>query len=68
MRLAYVGSCHYDSIKPKDQLDTGLMDSKFGMFEELFMSTYKANNIVRNRNMFSNSSRLEDTIEEQLLA
>lgn len=35
------------------------------------MSTYRndaMNNILRNRSLFSNSNRLEDTIEEQLLA
>lgn len=33
IRLAYVGSCHYDSIKPIDQLDKSLMTAEFGQFE-----------------------------------
>lgn len=35
------------------------------------MNTYRndpMNNMLRNRSLFSNSNRLEDTIEEQLLA
>lgn len=69
LRLAYVGSCHYDSIKAQNQLDKGVMASQFGVFEDMFISTYKSSNSVAyNRNQFSTCSRLEDTIEQHLLA
>ena len=30
LRLAYVGFCHYNSIKKRDGLGRGLLDSQFG--------------------------------------
>ena len=70
MRLAYIGACHYDSIKKVDDQNRGLMEEDFGEFENIFLSTYKSqmNSILRTRNIFSTCNRLEDTIGEQIEA
>ena len=70
MRLAYIGACHYDSIQPKNNKNRALMESNCGEFEKMFLEVYKSdmNSIVRNRNIFSASTRLEDAIGEHLEA
>jgi hypothetical protein len=32
IRLAYIGACHYDSIKPQNSEGTGLIDNQCGDF------------------------------------
>lgn len=69
LRLNYIGACHYNSIKYNDKINEGLLATEFGEFEDIFFSTYKTTNmedIVRNRNLFSFSNRIEDTVEERL--
>lgn len=46
------------------------MSDQFGHFEELFLTTYRnqMNSIQRNRDVFANCNRLQDTIGEQIEA
>lgn len=40
IKLAYHGSCHYNSIKPEDKLDQGILESRFGEYERTITGDY----------------------------
>jgi len=54
--LAYVGACHYDSIKPKNSPEELMIEAKCGEYEEKFIDQYKMDmqSIIKNRDCFSN--------------
>ena len=72
MRLAYIGSCHYNSIKRRNQETVALLGSKFGEYENAFLTSYieskesEAYWINKNRDKFSHFNPLEMTIEERI--
>lgn len=47
-----------------------MIETKCGEYEQRFVDEYKTNmnNILRNRDYFSNCNRVEDTVGEQLLS
>jgi OTU domain-containing protein 5 len=40
LRLAYVGYCHYNSIKKRNRVEAGLLNTPFGEFESIFSLSY----------------------------
>ena len=39
IRIAYIGQCHYNSIKLNDRVNIGMMTTKFGEYENLFIDS-----------------------------
>jgi len=62
MRLAYVGSSHYNSIKPRGQMQRELLEQPFGEYESIFAQAYELRSadlgVWQHRQFFSRTNGL----------
>ena len=72
IRLAYVGFCHYNSIKKKDLVNSGLLETPFGQLQNNFSASYSQNytnlNLSRYREFFSHSNAIDYVLSEKVEA
>lgn len=74
MRLAYVGLCHYNSVKHRNRNELGLLQGNFGEYEEMFLASYSQQSqettaeVNRHRSFFSHTNALDSALAESLEA